>query len=123
MNKDFEKLVSYLLHSKTQAHVFHLQTKSFAEHMALSGYYTSIDELTDGLTESYQGKYGLVENFEGFKIEQYKSNSQVISYFKALDKQVADLRSSVEDDSYLNNQVDTVVELIQSTLYKLSFLK
>lgn len=123
MNKDFEKLVSYLLHSKTQAHVFHLQTKSFAEHMALNGYYSSIDELTDGLIESYQGKYGLVESIEGFKIDQYKSNSQVISYFKALDKQVADLRSSVSDDSYLENQVDGVVELIQSTLYKLQFLK
>lgn len=121
--KEFEKLVSMLLHSKTQVHVFHLQTKSHAEHMALGGYYGGIDDLVDGLVESYQGKNGLIKNYESFKLEQYKNNSQVIAYFKMLDKEVASLRASVEGESYLENQIDTIVELIQSTIYKLTFLK
>ena len=50
-----EKLISYLFHSQTQVHIFHLQTTSFAEHKALQDYYDGIDDLIDGLVESYQG--------------------------------------------------------------------
>lgn len=121
--KDFETLISMLLHSKTQAHVFHLQTKSYAEHMALAGYYGGIDDLVDGLVESYQGKYGIIKNYESFKVSSYKDNSQLQAYFKTLDKEVTKLRADTDKDTYLANQVDTVVELIQSTLYKLAFLK
>lgn len=121
--KEFEKLVSMLLHSQTQVHVFHLQTKSYSEHKALGKYYETIDDLVDGLVESYQGKNGLIKNYESFKLEQYKSNSQVISYFKMLDEEITNLRKSVEGESYLENQIDTIVELIQSTIYKLTFLK
>ncbi len=121
--KNFETLISMLLHSKTQAHVFHLQTNSFAEHMALAGYYGEIDDLVDGLVESYQGKYGIIKNYESFKVDSYKDNSQLQAYFKTLDKEVTKLRVDTDKDTYLANQVDTVVELIQSTLYKLTFLK
>jgi hypothetical protein len=121
--KNFETLISTLLHSKTQAHVFHLQTKSYAEHMALAGYYGGIDDLVDGLVESYQGKYGIIKNYESFKVSSYKDNSQLQAYFKTLDKEVTKLRADTDKDTYLANQVDTVVELIQSTLYKLAFLK
>ena len=121
--KNFETLISMLLHSKTQAHVFHLQTKSYAEHMALAGYYGGIDDLVDGLVESYQGKYGIIKNYESFKVDSYKDNSQLQAYFKTLDKEVTKLRADTDKDTYLANQVDTVVELIQSTLYKLAFLK
>ena len=65
--KNFETLMSMLLHSKTQAHVFHLQTNSFAEHMALAGYYGGIDDLVDGLVESYQGKYGIISGYSNYK--------------------------------------------------------
>lgn len=121
--KNFETLISMLLHSKTQAHVFHLQTKSYAEHMALAGYYGGIDDLVDSLVESYQGKYGIIKNYESFKVDSYKDNSQLQAYFKTLDKEVTKLRADTDKDTYLANQVDTVVELIQSTLYKLAFLK
>lgn len=121
--KDFEKLVSMLLHSRTQVHVFHLQTKSYAEHMALGGYYGEIGDLFDGLIESYQGKYGIIKNYESFKVDSYKNSAQLVSYFKMLDEEVAKLRTEVDKDTYLANQVDTVVELIQSTLYKITFLK
>ena len=52
MNKELEKLVAYLLHSQTQTHVFHLQTKSYAEHKALQKYYEGVDSLVDGIVES-----------------------------------------------------------------------
>jgi hypothetical protein len=122
MNPEFLKLVSYLFHSATQVHIFHLQTNSYAEHKALNKYYDEIVELTDGLIETFQGKYDILRDYENYALDNYKDNAQVIIYFKALLKTVETLRMSVANDSYLQNQIDNVVELITSTLYKLRFL-
>jgi high-affinity Fe2+/Pb2+ permease len=118
----FKDMVSILLHSQTQVHIFHLQTKSYSEHKALQGYYEGIDTLVDGIIESYQGKYDIVTGYNSIKTEEYKSSEQIIKYFKALDSMVEKNRKSVKE-SYIQNQIDTVQELIFSTLYKLRFLK
>lgn len=121
-NDDFCEMVCRLLQSQTQAHVFHLQTKSYAEHIALNGYYDAVVALFDGIVESYQGKYGIIKNFKTFKVEQYRNNKKTISYFERLLDIIEENRDSV-DDSYIQNQIDTVQELINSTIYKLKFLK
>jgi hypothetical protein len=120
-NEDFCEMVCQILHSQKQAHIFHLGTKSFAEHMALNGYYDEIDELVDGLIESFQGKYGLLTNYKSYKVQSYKNKKQVLKYFTSLLNTIEEKRDSV-DDSYLQNQIDTVQELIYSTMYKLKFL-
>lgn len=120
-NSEFEKMVSEILNSRNQSHIFHLQTKSFAEHKALNDYYDEIVGLFDGLVESYQGKYGIISNFTCDGVENYKSNDSTIKYFEKLVKNIEKMRKSV-NDSYLENQIDTVVELIYSTIYKLRFL-
>jgi hypothetical protein len=122
MNTDFLKLVSYLLHSSTQVRVFHLQTNLYTEHKALNKYYDEIVDITDGLIESFQGKYNILKGYENYALDNYRDTTQVIIYFKALLKTVETLRISVSNDSYLQNQIDNVVELITSTLYKLRFL-
>ena len=119
--EQFIKLISHLLHSRTQTHVFHLQTTSYAEHVALGAYYDSIVGLVDGLVESYQGKYGMVQGYQGYNIIQYSGKAGVIGYLKALLTIIGTTRTSIED-SYIQNQIDTIEELIQSTLYKLRFL-
>jgi hypothetical protein len=53
MNEKFIKLISYLFYFQIQAHIFHLQTKSFAEHKALNDFYDSIPDLIDSIVESY----------------------------------------------------------------------
>ena len=121
-NDDFCEMICNILHSRNQAHVFHLQTKSFAEHKALNDYYDGVVALFDGIVESYQGKYGIIKNFKTFKIEQYKNNKKTISYFERLLDIIDENRDSVED-SFIQNQIDTVQELINSTVYKLKFLK
>ena len=118
----FKDMVSILLHSQTQVHIFHLQTKSYAEHKALQEYYEGIDALVDGLIESYQGKYDVITQYNSIKNEDYKSNEQIIKYFKALDTMIEKNRKGVKE-SFIQNQIDTVQELINSTVYKLRFLK
>ena len=121
-NSGFKNMVSTLLHSQTQVHIFHLQTKSYSEHIALQGYYEGIDGLVDGIIEGYQGKYDLVKNYDSAKTEDYKSVDQVINYFKSLDSMIDNARKNVKE-SFIQNQIDTVQELIFSTIYKLRFLK
>ena len=110
------------MHSRTQAHIFHLQTPSFAEHKALNDYYDGIVDLVDGFVESYQGKYGVLNGYCGFNIMNYTNKQQVIQYFEALCMYVEKNRQSLPQDSYIQNQIDTFVELIESTKYKLSKL-
>ena len=121
-NDDCCDMMCNILHSRNQAHVFHLQTKSYAEHIALNVYYDAVVPLFDAIVESYQGKYGIMKNFKSFKIEQYKNGKKTISYFERLLDIIEENRDSV-DDSFIQNQIDTVQELVNSTLYKLKFLK
>ena len=121
-NNQFCEIICKLLHSQTQVHILHLQTTSYSEHKALQGYYEGIDGLVDGLVESYQGKHGLLKNYKTFDMVDYKSNDQLLKYFKELLEIISDNRDSVKE-SYLQNQIDTIEELINSTLYKLKFLK
>ena len=119
---DLVDMVATLLHSQTQVHIFHLQTKTYSEHKALQEYYDGIDGLVDNIVESYQGKYEIITGYKTIKTVDYKSTEQVISYFKELDENIEKNRTSVKE-SYIQNQIDTVCELINSTLYKLRFLK
>lgn len=120
-NEGFCEMVCQLLNSQTQVHIFHLGTKSYAEHKALQGYYESIDGIVDGIIESYQGQYGLLTDYKSYKNQTYKNKKQVLKYFMGLLDTIDEKRESV-DDSYLQNQIDTVEELIYSTMYKLKFL-
>jgi len=119
---DFVQMVSILLHSQTQAHTFHLQSTSYAEHKALQKYYEGIDGLVDTIVEAYQGKYGIIKGYKNFPFNEYKSTEGTINYFEKLCDKVTELRDCCED-SWLQNEIDNVCTLINQTLYKLKFLK
>jgi hypothetical protein len=120
--KGCEEMISKLFHSRTQAHVLHLQTNSYAEHKALQKYYNTIVDLIDDITESYQGKHGIIEGYKSYDIVNYQNNSQVVKYFQDLEKEVQKLREFFKE-SYLQNEIDNVEKLINSTIYKLKYLK
>ena len=118
----FVDIVSGILHSRTQIHIYHLQTKSFAVHKALNDYYDGVVDLFDGLVESYQGKHGIVEDYKCDGYDNYTSVNSAIEYLQKLDKTIEGSRKSVKE-SFIQNQIDTVQELIYSTIYKLKFLE
>lgn len=119
---DFVVMVSKLMHSDLQAQVFHRGTKSYAEHIALGTYYDEIVDLVDKIVESYQGKNGLIGNYNNYELENYENSQQVIKYFEKLVDDVENLRKDMVE-SYIQNQIDGIEELIYSTLYKLKNLK
>jgi hypothetical protein len=117
------QFVSTLLASRTQAHIFHLQTPSFAAHKALNDYYDEIVGITDGLVESYQGKYGIITGYGNIALQEYQSCEAIIIFFETLCMYVEKSRQLICQDSYIQNQIDEIVALIKSTIYKLRFLK
>lgn len=113
--------VMCLLHSVTNAHILHLSTQSYAAHKALQNFYENIGDLVDDFVEAYQGKYGLLTNYKNV----YQLPEDAVAYMMYLRDEVMRCRSNVNfpQDSELQNIVDEVAQLIDSTLYKLRFLK
>jgi hypothetical protein len=118
-----EELASILFHSQTQAHVFHLGVSgagAYAAHKALQKYYENIDGIVDGLVESYQGKNGLIEFKPVMGLDNNCDTRNIIAYFDKICAIVKTLRQAPDlADSYIQNQIDTVEDLIYSTKYKL----
>ena len=115
------QFVMCLLHSVTNAHLLHFNTPSYSEHMALGTYYDEVSDLVDGFVEAFQGKYGLLTRYQA---DYQLPASNPIDYFIYLKDEVATLRraSGFPQDSELQNEVDTIANLINSTLYKLRYL-
>jgi len=118
-----EELASLLLQSRTQAHSFHLGVRgvgSHSAHLALGDYYDSIGDLIDGLVEVYQGKEGIIQLSGIGTLDKNNDIKNIIKYFETLCGMVARLRKNPKlQDSWIQNDIDTVVSLLYRTKYKL----
>jgi DNA-binding ferritin-like protein len=111
--------VATLLHSATNTHFFHFTTDSYSRHKALQKYYKGIVDLVDAFAESYAGKYGKFTTFPSV----YHQPKDSIKYLESLQNFVADARQDLPQDSELQNVIDEIADLINTTTYKLKFLK
>ena len=118
-----EELASLLLQSRTQTHSFHLGVRgvgSHSAHVALGEYYDSISGLIDGLVEVYQGKEGLIQLSGIGVLDKNNDIKNIINYFEKLCAMVAKLRQNPKlQDSWIQNDIETVVSLLYKTKYKL----
>jgi hypothetical protein len=111
------KFLSTLFNSRDQAHIFHLQTSSYAAHKALNEYYDAIVDLVDSYAENFQGRYGIIRGYTPQR--QYFEGEEVVKYFTGLSTYIDSVRKGLPQDSDLNNIVDEISSLINSTIYKL----
>ena len=118
-NESAAAFVSVLFHSATVTHFMHLQTKSFAQHMALGEYYDAIVDLADKWAEAYQGCYDIITGYP----KDFHLSTDPVKYLTQIKEFVDDIRKDLPQDSELNNLVDGIADQIDSTLYKLRFLK
>jgi hypothetical protein len=111
-----------LLNAATVGHVLHLQSRSYAEHKALQGFYSKMPDLVDGVIEAWQGRHGeLVEYPDQIvKVSDQKDSLEFLMFLKIL---VEEDRYVLGEASEIQNLVDDIAQLIDSTLYKLTFLK
>lgn len=91
-------------------------------HLALGDFYNEIEDLTDGLIESYQGKFGVLKNLN---IKSVNISISVIDKLRAFAKMLETCGCFGEKDenSFIYNQIDEIVTLTYQTIYKLENLK
>lgn len=113
------EFVQDMLHAVTNTHLMHFQTRSFSEHMALGAYYEGLSDLVDQFAEAVQGKYGLLE---GYDSDYRFPTMKPAEYLGQVSKYIAQTRKQMPQDSELQNLVDEIAALTDTTIYKLRFL-
>mgnify|MGYP000303307590 FL=1 len=103
------------------AHSVHLNTRSFAKHKALGGFYDNVIDLADKFAEAYQGRHGLIGPIS---LHSARKTSNITEFLEDSLKEIEDMRYKVCDksDTALQNIIDEIVGLYLTTLYKLKFL-
>lgn len=103
------------------AHAAHLNTRSFAKHMALNEFYEGIIPLADQFAEAYQGRNGLIG---AIPLQAIKKQGDAINFLQDQLEEIESGRFEIcpEKDTALQNIIDEVVALYLTTLYKLRFL-
>lgn len=111
-----------LLHAATNTHILHWQTKSFADHMALNEFYQALPELIDAVVEAAQGRTGKIIDYP---VQYYAPAANGLEELEMLKDYVDEERhkEGIPQDSEIQNLIDSISEQIDSTLYKLRFLK
>jgi len=119
MEDESAEFIAAMLHSGTVAHFMHLSTDSFAVHEALKTYYEEIIGLADDYAEAFMGRYKQIKKWP----EDFHNAKDPVEYLTNLKDFVEDARKELPQDTELQNLVDEIADLINSTLYKLRFLK
>lgn len=110
---------STILQAGVIAHQLHLQTSSFAEHMALDELYKELPELADEIIEAWQGRNRVVLDYPEPESLTY---NDATSYVFQLAAYVQKERKNVSDASEIQNLIDELAGSLDSALYKLRFL-
>lgn len=118
-NAKAHEFFAVLLMAAPYAHMLHLQTRSYAEHMALGDFYEALPGLVDDLIEAYQGCYGLVMDYPNPKLPALDNPAGMLM---GLNEYIKANRKAVADESQIQNLIDEVAALVDATLYKLKFL-
>lgn len=115
------ELVMKCFHARTNAHVLHLKTRSYAVHKALNEFYDEIIPLVDSLAEAYQGDHGLITEYPA----RYTPVDNPLSLVNTLGEWILENRGECcpAEDTYLQNIIDEILALCRSTSYKLRFLQ
>lgn len=118
-SNNIKSLIQKMFESRQVTHNFHLQTKSYSQHMALGDFYEEILELTDNFVECYQGQYGIISGYE--KIDT-AAVTDIETYIEDCAKMFILGRDFLKD-SHLKNIMDEIITLSYKTLYKIKNLK
>lgn len=115
------EFVGMLLESVVQTHIFHLMTSSYAQHKALGKFYEEMPDIVDGIAETLQGQEGKITSYPTTMI--ISNTYDPVGYLTNLRSKVEKMRDVISESTNFLNQTDLILDLIDSTLYKLKELK
>ena len=115
------EFVMRCFHARTNAHILHLKTRSYATHMALGEFYDGIVDLADSVAEMYQGEHGVITDYP----TRYKPCESPVECIEELKEWIEQHRyDAVEaEDTFIHNVIDEIIALCASTIYKIKVLK
>jgi len=112
------KIIGELFLLRDLAHLRHLQTTSYAEHIALEEFYTALLPLIDQLAEVMQQRHTLSFSIPNSSTGLISTDGRINIFFDAF-------KGFVKDHEYTraeNNILDDIFTLIDQTKYKLNNL-
>jgi len=120
--KNIQEFFGTLQQATVEAWKEHLKTDKYSSHIALNEFYEDIVELVDTLIEDYMGLYGKVEDYKNIMTTD---KMDAVKYLEELHELTVEGRKEFfkEDDPELLADCDSILSLIDSTLYKLKELK
>jgi len=115
------EFVGMMFLARDVAHSVHLNTRSYAKHVALNTFYDEIVDLADKFAEAYQGRHGLIGPIA---LMNAKNTANILDFLQGQIEEIDKCRYEVCDktDTPLQNIIDEIVGLYLSTVYKLKFL-
>jgi len=115
------EFVGMMFLARDVAHSVHLNTRSYAKHMALNTFYEEIIGLADDFAEAFQGKHGLIGPIS---LMSAKKTGNIVEFLQDQLDEIEKARYEVceKTETALQNIIDEIVGLYLSTLYKLRFL-
>lgn len=120
------KLVFELLNGVTKVHINHLRVNgpgAYAAHTAMGGFYDEVGDLADSIAEQYQGITEKIISYPTTaELPTMSTAEDCLSYMRTLYDMVNDAQMYCSY-SEINNTMDEIKSLINSTKYKLLFLK
>lgn len=117
--------VSELMNAATSFHKLHLKVKgtgSYAAHKALNEIYDALPDHADTIAEHFQGASESLLEYKEVAPKVLNSVEEAVSYLRDMSEMVTGLQAKMPY-SELVNELDNIKSSINSTKYKLLFLK
>lgn len=119
------KFVAMLFLARDIAHRAHLGVHgdgSYAKHKALEEFYSEVVDLADEFTEQYQGEY---EELLDIPLLDNDYAGDIRGMLQKQKDWIVENRYEIceRDETPLQNTIDEIVRLYQTTNYKLKFLR
>ena len=104
---------------RTAAHMLHLRSNSYAQHMALGDFYDTLTGLADKYAEVYMGLEGQIKSFPTVTPPRTEPLDLLEDYLELVQ---AEQKEDADSQALLNILAE-LEELTAQTIYKVRFLK
>lgn len=115
------EFIGMLFLARDQTHAAHLSTRKLAEHMATNDFYHGIIDKADEFAEAYQGCYALIGPIP---LQLIEKQEDVLTFLQRQIDKIKKERYQIapKEETALQNLIDEIIGLYETTIYKLKFL-
>ena len=120
MNK-VEEYIASISRLATIVKLYHLHTRSLAEHLATSDLYDDLSDKFDEIAENYQGNNSMILSLVVSQAVAPTEIADLISMLKAMCTYYRDGKKDFSAE--IQNMIDEMLGSLNKCIYKLTFLK